>query len=87
MIWDQTVRRAPGDFSFIALKRFVGKAICVDSLVSQGLGEGRSYEAIPKKDHARAESPRTQIICFLFAVAAPLPQPLPKGGEQTLFSI
>jgi len=27
----------------------------------EGLGEGRSYEALPKKDPARAESPRTQV--------------------------
>jgi hypothetical protein len=47
----------------------------------RGVREGRSYESIP----ARAESPRTQVIAFLFGVAAPLPQPLPKGGEQMLF--
>jgi hypothetical protein len=42
---------------------------------------------IPKKDPARAESPRIQVICFLFAVAAPLPGP-PKGrGANAIFNL
>jgi hypothetical protein len=33
------------------------------------------------------KDPHIGNFAFLFAVAAALPQPLPKGGEQMLFSI